>query len=170
MGYWGSEAFDLDVVEGRHPRQDRGRAPFEVVEGGGLDARARRGVSSQFVAAFRVTLCLIAAVFVLGGSRVLISTATVRVLEANLGISQSIEETKVANENLQIVRSSLCRSSRIDRIATQNYGMVFATSTDTIQVDDQNQNQGQDASQQEGEPSADDAQHSDEAGLAASES
>ena len=30
MGYWGPEAFDLDVVEGRHPRQDRGRAPFEL--------------------------------------------------------------------------------------------------------------------------------------------
>ncbi|WP_072499693.1 FtsB/FtsL family cell division protein [Olsenella phocaeensis] len=170
MRYAGSEAYSLDANEGRRRLDERGHAPFEVVEGGGLDARARRGVSSQFVAAFRVTLCLIAAVFVLGGSRVLISTATVRVLEANSGISQSIEEAKVANENLQIVRSSLCRSSRIDRIATQNYGMVFATSTDTIQVDDQNQNQGQDASQQEGEPSADDAQHSDEAGSAAAES
>lgn len=166
MRYAGSEAVSLDANEGRRRLEERRHAPFEVVEGGGLDARARRGVSSQFVIGFRAALCLIAAIFVLGGSRVLISTATVRVLEANSGITQGIREARVTNENLQVERSTLCRSSRIDRIATQNYGMVFATSTDTIQVGEQ----GQDASQQDGQPSADDAQPSDGAGSAASES
>ena len=49
MMYTGSEAYRLDASEGAL-NQRRARPSFEVVEGAGLDARVRRGVSASFLA------------------------------------------------------------------------------------------------------------------------
>ena len=130
MGYWGSEAFDLDVVEGRHPRQDRGRAPFEVVEGGGLDARAREGVSRAFVQRLRAFVAVASLFVALGACRVLLTSATVGILQQNVALEEGIDDARALNGDLKIERSVLSSSTRIDRIATQNYGMVDSTNAE----------------------------------------
>ena len=59
MAYMGSAAYRLDNVEHRRYQDDAGS--FEVVQGGGLDARARRGVSEEFLAKLRVfVICVVA--------------------------------------------------------------------------------------------------------------
>ena len=126
MRYQGSEAYKLDGAERRRERREAQSAPsFEVVSGGGLDARARAGVSPQFVARVRAVVFVAAALIVLGMARVALSSATVSLLSANSELSAQVEEMETLNEQLRIQRSALSSNSRISRIATQNYDMVL---------------------------------------------
>ena len=86
-------------------RRQESHAPFEVVRGGGLDAQVRQGVSP-----------------------------TVSQLQQTASLREDIVSATATNNDLQIERSVLSSSSRIDRIATQNYGMVYPTSSDSITV------------------------------------
>ena len=133
MRYQGSEAYQVVSTETRRERRAEERAAsFEVVSGGGLDARARRGVSRQFVAHVRLAV-LVAAVFVvLGLARVSLTAATVGVLSANEDLKAQISETQDANADLKISCSVLSSNSRISRIATQNLGMVLPESYETV--------------------------------------
>lgn len=136
MRYQGSEAYKLDEAERRRERRQAQSAPsFEVVSGGGLDARARAGVSPQFVARVRAVVIVAAALIVLGMARVALSSATVSLLSANSELSARVEETETLNEQLRIQRSALSSNSRISRIATQNYGMVLTSDFVAIDLD-----------------------------------
>ena len=136
MRYQGSEAYKLDWAERRRERREAQSAPsFEVVSGGGLDARARAGVSPQFVARVRAVVLVAAALIVLGMARVALSSATVSLLSANSELSAQVEETQSINEQLRIQRSALASNSRISRIATQNYGMVLSGDFVAIDLD-----------------------------------
>lgn len=135
MRYQGSEAYSFDVAERSFERQPLREAPsFEVVSGGGLDARARQGVSPQFVARVR-TVLLAAALFVaLGVARVAITAQTVTLLQDNATLSTEISEAEDLASELSIERSVLSSNARISRIATQNYGMVLPTDYVSITV------------------------------------
>lgn len=136
MRYQGSEAYKLDGAERRRERRQAKSAPsFEVVSGGGLDARARAGVSPEFVARVRTVLIVAAALIALGMARVALSSATVTLLSANSELSAQVEETESLNEQLRIQRSALLSNSRISRIATQNYGMVLTNDYVTVDLD-----------------------------------
>ena len=65
---------------------------------------------------------------------VALTTATVSQLQQTASLKEDIVSATATNNDLQIERSVLSSSSRIDRIATQNYGMVYPTSSDTITV------------------------------------
>ena len=112
------------------------RSSFEVVPGGGLDADARRGVSSQFIQ--RVKFIAVAAVLflMLGVVRIGISTATVSTLQSNNVIRNEMRATTVTNDSLRISRSLLASTTRIERIATQNYGMTLETNRPVVDVSD----------------------------------
>ena len=112
------------------------RTSFEVVPGGGLDADARRGVSSQFIQ--RVKFIAVAAVLflMLGVVRIGISTATVSTLQSNNVIRNEMRATTVTNDSLRISRSLLASTTRIERIATQNYGMTLETNRPVVDVSD----------------------------------
>lgn len=135
MRYQGSEAYSMDVAERRRERLEQQAAPsFEVVSGGGLDARARAGVSPLFVARVRAVLVLAACLVALGMARVALSSATVSLLSANSELSSQVEEAQVTNEQLRVQRSVLSSNSRISRIATQNYGMVLPSEFVTVDL------------------------------------
>lgn len=137
MRYQGSEAYSFDAAERRRDRSQRGAAnAFEVVTGGGLDARARAGVTPTFVARVRVVLIAAACLIVLGMARVALSTATVSILSANSELSGQVEDAETLNEQLRVQRSVLSSSSRISRIATQNYGMVLSSDFVTVDLTD----------------------------------
>ena len=136
MRYQGSEAYSYDVAERTVRRPQRQEAPsLEVVSGGGLDARARRGVSPQFVARVRTVLLVAALLVGLGFARVAITAQTVSLLLDNADLSTQISEAEDLSSELSIERSVLSSNARISRIATQNYGMVLPTDRVIIDVD-----------------------------------
>lgn len=135
MRYQGSEAYSMEATERRRERLERQAAPsFEVVTGGGLDARARAGVSATFVARVRAVLAVAAVLIVLGMARVGIAAATVSLLSSNSALSSQIEEVSSLNEQLRVQRSVLSSNARITRIATQNYGMVLTGDAVTVDL------------------------------------
>lgn len=183
MRYQGSEAYSLDRTEQQRERvQERPR--FSVVEGGGLDAQARRGVGIDFLARVRVLVCVAVVLVALGAARVALCSATVSCLSQNMALRSEINDAEATVGDLKVERAQLSSSARIDRIATQNYGMVRATESDHIDIsasDDAEsaQDQASDASttssadkeqeQASQEGSADDAQASDGAATASHE-
>lgn len=138
MRYYGSEAYDLDAQEMPWPSAPwpsaDGRS-LTMMDGGSLDARARQGVSPAFSS--RVVLALAALVLfvALGSVRVALTTGTVSLLQANEAVSSQIKEYRLANDDLRIECSLLCRSERIGRIATQNLGMVHASEAERLVLD-----------------------------------
>ena len=131
MMYTGSEAYRLDASEGAL-NQRRARPSFEVVEGAGLDARVRRGVSASFLARIRIVAVVAVILAVISIARVGVFAATVSVLSENTTMRSDLKEARSTEDELKIERSVLSSSSRIDRIATQNYGMVRADSTEQM--------------------------------------
>ena len=135
MRYQGSEAYNMSATEVRRERtQVEQRPSFEVVTGGGLDARARAGVSPRFVARVRAVVAPAAVLVVLGMARVAITSATVALLTSNASLSEQISEAQTLNEQLRIERSVLSSNARISRIATQNYGMVLSSEFVTLDL------------------------------------
>lgn len=128
MRYQGSEAYSARASERAWERASaQSRAPFEVVSGGGLDARARQGVSPQFLARVRAVLLVAALFFAVNLARVALASATVSVLQANSDLTTQISEAETLSSNLRVERSVLSSNARISRIATQNYGMLLPT-------------------------------------------
>lgn len=127
MARYASEAIDMTAEERAYERrQTSARPSFEVVTGGGLDAHARRGVSSQFVSAVVMAVLAFALVFAVGVGRVAISTMTVSKLQANNEVRVTMRQMTTENDNLRISRSLLSSNTRIEKIATQNYGMKLS--------------------------------------------
>jgi len=122
MAYLGSAAYRLDSVE-TSPRLDD-RRDFEVIQGGGLDARARQGLSRDFLARLRVFVICVVSVVALGSARVALSVAAVSSMKGNEAIQASIDQALDDNTNLRVLDAQLSAASRIDAIATQNLGMV----------------------------------------------
>lgn len=124
MTYMGTEAYDLDASRGAFAPQ--GARSFETIEGAGLDARERAGVSRQVLSTLKV-LAVIAAVFmVLSAARVGVFTYAATVLSQNSTMRSELKEARSLQDDLRVQRSVLSSASRIDRIATQSYGMVLA--------------------------------------------
>lgn len=135
MARYGSEAVARTTqFEHEYAPEQSTRTSFEVVPGGGLDADARRGVSSQFIQ--RVKLIAVAATLflTLGVVRIGISTATVSTLQANNVIRNEMRATTATNDSLRVSRSLLASTTRIERIATQNYGMTLETNRPVVDV------------------------------------
>lgn len=129
MAYMGSAAYRLDQLETQHRQEERGS--FRVVEGGGLDARVREGASGQFLSRLKVFVVCVLAFVAIGGLRVGISAATVSNMRGNIALETAISSAQSLNSELQVTKSQLSASSRINDIVTQNYGMVDPTSAGT---------------------------------------
>ena len=137
MARYGSEAVARTTqFEHEYAPEQSTRSSFEVVPGGGLDADARRGVSSQFIQRVKLIAVAAALFLTLGVVRIGISTATVSTLQANNVIRNEMRATTVTNDSLRISRSLLASTTRIERIATQNYGMTLETNRPVVDVSD----------------------------------
>lgn len=134
MTYMGTEAYDLDASRGAFAPQ--GARSFETIEGAGLDARERAGVSSQVLSTLKV-LAVVAAVFmVLSAARVGVFTYAATILSQNSTMRSELKEARSLQDDLRVQRSVLSSASRIDRIATQSYGMVLAGDSVKLAVGD----------------------------------
>ena len=135
MARYGSEAVARTTqFEHEYAPEQSTRTSFEVVPGGGLDADARRGVSSQFIQRIKIFAVAAALFLTFGVVRIGISTATVSTLQSNNVIRNEMRTTTVTNDSLRISRSLLASTTRIERIATQNYGMTLETNRPVVDV------------------------------------
>lgn len=135
MARYGSEAVARTTqFEHEYAPEQSTRTSFEVVPGGGLDADARRGVSSQFIQRVKLIAVAAALFLTLGVVRIGISTATVSTLQANNVIRNEMRATTATNDSLRVSRSLLASTTRIERIATQNYGMTLKTNRPVVDV------------------------------------
>lgn len=135
MARYGSEAVaSTTQFEHEYAPEQSTRSSFEVVPGGGLDADARRGVSSQFIQRVKLIAVAAALFLTLGVVRIGISTATVSTLQANNVIRNEMRATTATNDSLRVSRSLLASTTRIERIATQNYGMTLETNRPVVDV------------------------------------
>ena len=135
MARYGSEAVARTTqFEHEYAPEQSTRTSFEVVPGGGLDADARRGVSSQFIQRVKLIAVAAALFLTLGVVRIGISTATVSTLQANNVIRKEMRATTATNDSLRVSRSLLASTTRIERIATQNYGMTLETNRPVVDV------------------------------------
>lgn len=135
MARFGSEAVARTTqFEHEYAPEQSTRSSFEVVPGGGLDADARRGVSSQFIQRVKLVAVAAALFLTLGVVRIGISTATVSTLQANNVIRNEMRATTATNDSLRVSRSLLASTTRIERIATQNYGMTLETNRPVVDV------------------------------------
>ena len=134
MTYMGTEAYDLDASRGAFAPQ--GARSFETIEGAGLDARERAGVSRQVLSTLKI-LAVVAAVFmVLSATRVGVFTYAATILSQNSTMRSELKEARSLQDDLRVQRSVLSSASRIDRIATQSYGMVLAGDSVKLAVGD----------------------------------
>ncbi len=131
MSYRGSEAVRLD---NRDYAQAGARRSFDVVEGAGLDAAARRGIAPRRLAAFKLALACVAVFLVLGLARVALTAATVQTLEANSELSSQVSAAEDTAKELRIEAAVLSNNARITTIATENLGMVYAGAGETLTV------------------------------------
>lgn len=130
MAYMGSEATRLDAPErGRHTH---GGPALEVVEGAGLDAEVRRGITRRFWGLWRAGIALAVCLACLFGARVAVLSAAVSVLSENSSMRSQLKQANAQLDGLQIERSVLASNSRVERIATQTYGMVEASGTEQM--------------------------------------
>ena len=144
----GAEAIELEqALEARPSRVLEGQPAFEVVSGGGLDARVRAGVSSEFLARAKAVIAGAVLIFALGSMRVALTSATVSQLSENAQMRAQISTFETNNDSLRVERSLMASSSRIDRIATENYGMVAASSFDVIVIE--HEGEGEEAAAEE---------------------
>ena len=135
MARYTSEAIDMTSVERDYERQQTvARPSFEVVPGGGLDAHARRGVSTQFISAVMTVVLAFALIFTIGVGRVVLSTMTVPKLQANNETRIALRQMTAENDNLRISRSLLSSNTRIEKIATQRYGMKLSENRAVLNV------------------------------------
>lgn len=135
MARYGSEAVARTIqFEHEYAPEQSTRSSFEVVPGGGLDADARRGVSSQFIQHVKLIAVAAALFLTLGVVRVGISTATVSTLQSNNAIRNEMRATTATNDSLRVSRSLLASTTRIERIATQNYGMTLEINRPVVDV------------------------------------
>lgn len=135
MARYGSEAVARAIqFEHEYAPEQSTRTSFEVVPGGGLDADARRGVSSQFIQRVKLIAVAAALFLTLGVVRIGISTATVSTLQANNVIRNEMRATTATNDSLRVSRSLLASTTRIEHIATQNYGMTLETNRPVVDV------------------------------------
>ena len=137
MRYQGSEAYSVRAAERAWERPSQNPSPsFEVVSGGGLDARVRQGVSREFLTRVRAVVLIAALFFAVNLARVALSAATVSVLQANSDLTEQIDAAQTLSSSLRIERSVLSSNARISRIATQNYGMVIPGERVTVVLDE----------------------------------
>lgn len=134
MSYRGTQAARIDYANRAWEYEVVERPHFDVVEGGGADARVRSGVTSDFVAAVRLVALIVAAFVILGSIRVALTSATVTLLRSNLTVQADIAKAEDLNSALRIERSVLANTTRIMRIATENYDMVYAMNNEHVSV------------------------------------
>lgn len=127
MAFQGNAAYQLD---GSQAYEVRSRRSLSVHEGGvGTRAGRETSASAALVRAIVAITLLFAAI---GAARVLLTVKTVGLLQEVNSVEAAVDTARDTSTELKMERSVLTSADRIQRIATENYGMVYASEVDTI--------------------------------------
>ena len=157
MRYQGSAAYQLDAYQ--NVVEAPARRSLSVHEGGGLGTRERSASSYDLAAIIRAVVAFAIATVLLGGVRIALTTQTVTLLKQVNVAESTVAEAMDTRTALKVERSALTNTDRIQRIATENYGMTYAAEVDSISI----------SSSSQAAASADDAQSVDVADAAVPE-
>ena len=149
MAYRGNAAYQLDFEQQAWEIPARG---LSVHEGGASVVRPHVDPMADLFALVKAVIVLTAMLFVLGGARVALTAQTVSVLKEVSVAEATLDSAYDTRTELRVERSALSSADRIQRIATENYGMVYASEVETLVLP------------QASETSADDAQSGAAAG------
>ncbi len=149
--YGGNTAVDYSYRSAIPQHEFEPERNFEVLEGTGLDERVRRGVSSTQVQRTKLFMAALSVVLSFGMVRIALSAATVTAIETALEMRSEISDVQTTTNELRVENSILSNATRIERIATQNYGMEYAEETATISIDEQSSEESTDTSSEESE-------------------
>ena len=111
MTYMGTEAYDLDASRGAFAPQ--GARSFETIEGAGLDARERAGVSRQVLSTLKALAAVAAIFIVLSAARVGVFTYAATILSQNSTMRSELKEARSLQDDLRVQRSVLSSASRM---------------------------------------------------------
>lgn len=123
MAQRGSEARDLRAWDA-HPAP-ASRPALEVIEGEGLDARERQSLDPSSRFAFKLFLMVVGIVGILSICRIQLTVQCVDSLMTNSQLRAEVSEARDRVQSLAVEKSTLESAERIDRIATQNLGLVY---------------------------------------------
>jgi cell division protein FtsL len=151
MAYRGNAAYQLDFEQQAWEIPARG---LSVHEGGATSARPHVDPMADLFMVAKAVIVLTVMLFVLGGARVALTAQTVSVLKEVSVAEATLDGAYDTRTELRVERSALSSADRIQRIATENYGMVYASEVETLVLP------------QTSETSADDAQSGAAAGNA----
>lgn len=134
MAQRGSEARDLFAWDGALAPAPSPRPALEVLEGEGLDARERKTLNQSSKFTFYLFLSVVAIVSLLAVARVQLTVQCVAALSENAQLQTEVSEAKDRVQSLAVEKSTLGSAERIERIATQNLGMVYVGTGAPIQA------------------------------------
>jgi cell division protein FtsL len=130
--YQGSLAYQLDGSQNAWEAPER--SSYTLLQGGNRDALVRQDATSALSAFVKVALTLAVVFTVLGCVRVALTAETVNLLR-DINVAEStVKRARETRTELSVERSALSSTDRIQRIATENYDMVYATDVDIISV------------------------------------
>ncbi len=101
------------------------RPSFELIEGEGLDRQARSSLDPSWKRAFHVFLVVLAVISALAVARVQLTVQCVEALSENAQLQAEVADAREQVQSLAVESSTLSSLERIERIATQNLGMVY---------------------------------------------
>lgn len=133
MSYQSSVAYQLDATRSTWGAPARGH--ISVHEGGGLDARVERESAARTSSLARIAVAVTFAFVLLGAARVALTAQTVTLLKQVSTAEATVKAAFDTRTELRVERSTLTNADRIQRIATENYGMVYALDVDTISLE-----------------------------------
>ncbi len=129
MRYQGSAAYKLDSSAAWEVPV---RRSLTVVEGECLGSRSRRNPAPVSFSLPVVVVAAIVLIAFVGAIRVTVTAATVQCLTDINVAERTVAAERVTRTELQMERSALSSADRIQQIATENYGMVYASEVDTV--------------------------------------
>lgn len=125
MAYQGARAHAESDFDAYGAPLAEPRPAFEVLEGEGLDRQARSALDPRWRRVFAIFLAGLAIVSGLAVARVQLTVRCVEALSENTRLQVEVDEGEDLLRSLAVEESTLASAERIERIATQNLGMVY---------------------------------------------
>ena len=133
MKYQDNTAVSYEMAAQSAPQTQPSR-DFGVVEGRGLDALARRGVSPETLSMYKKAAYIVAVVFCVFVIRIVLTTQTASMLSDDSVLRNQIQQAQTLESELKVEESVLSSNHRIASIASKHYGMVQGSDPEQINI------------------------------------
>ena len=133
MKYQDNTAVSFEMAAQSAPQTQPSR-DFGVVEGRGLDALARQGVSPETISSFAKVFAAFLFIMVLGIARIYVSTLASSAQSDSDTLRNQIQAAQTLEGELRVEESVLSSNHRIASIASKHFGMVQDVNKEEINI------------------------------------